>query len=158
MIRITRQTDYAILLLTYMASHEPERLHTSRSLAEWSGLSVPMVSKILKPLARGSIVQSRRGVKGGHTLSRPADQITIGQIIATIEGPIHMAPCSNETGVCEQESICVVRVNWERISNAVRAAVDSVLLSEMIGEGTLLPTEPNRSAEQRERDLLAIQS
>jgi FeS assembly SUF system regulator len=156
MIRITRQTDYAILLLTYMASQDLERIHPSRSLAEWSGLSVPMVSKILKPLARGGIVLSRRGVKGGHALARPADQVTIGQIIATIEGPIHMAPCSNETGVCDQESICVVRVNWERISDAVRAAVDSVLLSEMIGSGTLLPTDTNK-ADRREPDLLAIQ-
>lgn len=145
MIRITRQTDYAILLLTYMASQEMEHVHTSRSLAEWSGLSIPMVSKIMKPLARTEIVLSHRGAKGGHTLSRPADRITVGQIIAAIEGPIHMTPCTNETGVCEQESICLVKVNWERISDAVRGAVDNVRLSEMIGPGVpeeLLAIQP----------------
>ena len=144
MIRITRQTDYAILLLTYMGSQDLKHLHTSRSLAEWSGISMPMVSKILKPLARSGIVLSQRGAKGGHILSRPADRISIGQIITALEGPIHMAPCTNESGVCDQESICMVKVNWERISDAVRSAVDNVLLSEMIGNSI-------------QEDLLAIQ-
>ena len=132
MIRITRQTDYAILLLTYVAAREPDRVHTSRSLAEWSGLSLPMVSKILKPLSREGIMVSTRGVRGGYTLARPAERITVGEIIRAIEGPIGMTPCITEPGSCDQETICPVKVNWERISLAVRDAVENVLLSEMV--------------------------
>ena len=146
MIRITKQTDYAILLLTYVASQEPERVHTSRSLAEWSRLSLPMVSKILKPLSRQGIMVSTRGVKGGYTLARPADQITVGEIIRAIEGPIGMTPCISDPGSCEQETFCPVKVNWERISRAVRNAVDEVLLSEMFGQD-----------DESEPGLLAIQ-
>ncbi len=146
MIRITKQTDYAILLLTYVAAQDPGLVHTSRSLAEWSRLSIPMVSKILKPLSRAGIMVSTRGVKGGYTLARPADRITVGEIIRAIEGPIGMTPCISDPGSCEQETFCPVKVNWERISHAVRDAVDDVLLSEMFG-----PTEKSGP------DLLAIQ-
>lgn len=146
MIRITKQTDYAILLLTYVAAQEPDQVHTCRSLAEWSRLSLPMVSKILKPLSREGIMVSTRGVNGGYTLARPADQITVGEIIRTIEGPIGMTPCITDPGSCEQETFCPVKVNWERISRAVRDAVDDVRLSEMFGP-----------EDESSQDLLAIQ-
>jgi len=146
MIRITKQTDYAILLLTYVASQDSGQVHTSRSLAEWSHLSLPMVSKILKPLSREGIMVSTRGVKGGYKLARPADQITVGEIIRAIEGPIGMTPCITDPGSCDQETFCPVKVNWERISRAVRHAVDDVPLSEMFGP-----------EEESSPDLLAIQ-
>jgi FeS assembly SUF system regulator len=145
MLRITKQTDYAILLLTYMAAQDPNQVHTSRSLAEWSHLSLPMVSKILKPLSREGIIISTRGVKGGYTLARLAEEITVGEIIRATEGPIGMTSCITEPGSCEQESFCPVKVNWERISHAVWDAVDDVPLSEMIGP-----------AERSEPHLLAI--
>ncbi len=145
MIRITKQTDYAILLLTYMAAQDLHQVHTSRSLAEWSHLSLPMVSKILKPLARERIIVSTRGVNGGYTLARPAEEITVGEIIQASEGPIGMTSCISEPGSCEQETFCPVKVNWERISRAVRDAMEDVPLSEMIGP-----------AEGSEQDLLAI--
>lgn len=147
MIRITKQTDYAILLLTYVAAQAPDQVHTSRSLAEWSRLSLPMVSKILKPLSRAGIMVSTRGVNGGYTLARPADRITVGQIIRAIEGPIGMTHCITEPGSCEQETFCPVKVNWARISQAVRDAVEDVPLSEMFG-----PEEDESSP-----DLIAIQ-
>ena len=146
MIRITKQTDYAILLLTYVASQEPDQVHTCRSLAEWSRLSIPMVSKILKPLSRAGIMVSTRGVNGGYTLARTSDQITVGQIIRAIEGPIGMTHCITEPGSCDQETFCPVKVNWERISRAVQDAVDDVPLSEMFG-----PEDKSST------DLLAIQ-
>ena len=133
MIRITKQSDYGILMLTEMAARPVEEVHAARDLARRVGLSVPMVSKILKPLARGGIVVSHRGVKGGYTLARPAERITVGEIISALEGPIGMTECVTNPGTCHQEARCPVRVNWERISHAVRGALESIPLSEMVG-------------------------
>ncbi len=157
MIRITRQTDYAILLLAYMAAGDRKTLQTSRALAEWSGLSMPMVAKILKPLAKSGIIQSQRGAKGGHMLIRPADRITVGEIIEATEGPIHMTPCTAGTGACEQESICRSKVKWERIGDAVRDAVNQVLLSDMIGPVIHPSCAPEKDSKTAE-NLLTIQS
>ncbi len=133
MIRITRQTDYGIILLAYLASRPPERILTARDAARECRLPVPMVSKILKTLARGGILASHRGVKGGYSLARLPDRITMGDIIGALEGPIGMTECSSNPGSCEQEPSCPVRINWQRISLAVRGALEMIPLSEMVG-------------------------
>ena len=75
MLRITKQTDYGIVLLTRMAA-EPERQLNAPELAAEAQLPLPTVSKILKLLARDGLLTSHRGVKGGYTLSRPPGRIT----------------------------------------------------------------------------------
>jgi FeS assembly SUF system regulator len=133
MLRITRQTDYAILLLTFLAERPDDAPVASPELSEWSRLSVPMIAKILTPLAKGGIVDSVRGAKGGYRLARSPSEITIAEIIRVLEGPIGMTACVSEPGTCEQEVLCPTKVNWERISHAVRGALDDIPLSEMIG-------------------------
>jgi FeS assembly SUF system regulator len=151
MIRITKQSDYGIVMLTYMASADPGHVHTARHLAGRSGLSLPMVSKILKPLARSGIINSHRGVKGGYTLARPAREITVGEIIAALEGPIGMTTCVAKPGSCEQEDLCPVKVNWEKISYAVRDALDEIPLSDMVGPPLV---DPLRSTDRDDADRL----
>ncbi|MBZ5638750.1 MAG: SUF system Fe-S cluster assembly regulator [Acidobacteriia bacterium] len=132
MIRITRQTDYGIILLAYLASRPPEHILTARDAAQECRLPVPMVSKILKMLAHEGILASHRGVKGGYSLGRLAERITIGDIIGALEGPIGMTECASNPGSCEQEPVCPVRINWQRISLAVRGALEKIPLSEMM--------------------------
>lgn len=133
MIRITRQTDYGIILLTHLAAEPPETIHAARDAAKACRLPLPMVSKILKTLAREGILVSHRGVKGGYSLARDPDLVTVGDIIRALEGPIGMTECSLNPGTCEQEQLCPVRINWQRISLAVREALEKIPLSEMIG-------------------------
>ena len=132
MIRITRQTDYGIILLAYLGGMPVERILTARDAAAECRLPVPMVSKIMKMLAREGLLTSHRGVKGGYGLSRPPERITIGDIIGALEGPIGITECSSSPGRCEQEALCPVRINWQRISLAMRDALDSIPLSDMV--------------------------
>jgi len=158
MLRITRQTDYAILMLTFLAGRGDDEPIRARELSEWSGLSVSMVAKILKPLARGGVIESVRGAKGGYRLSRAAADVTVGEIIHVLEGPIGMTPCVAEPGTCEQEVRCPTKVNWERISHAVRGALDDIPLSEMLGPipSNLLPS-PEEIAAGTSTRLLTIE-
>ncbi len=148
MIRITRLTDYGIILLAYLASRPREQILTARDAAQECHLPVPMVSKIMKTLARGGILTSHRGVKGGYSLARVAERITVGDIIGALEGPIGITECSSNPGSCEQEPSCPVRINWQRISQAVRGSLEKIPLSEMVGAPrpsllTLGPASPD---------------
>ena len=132
MFRITRQTDYGIVLLTHMATRPVDEVHTAKDAARWSGLPLPMVSKILKTLARASILVSHRGVNGGYTLARRPREISVADVIAAMEGPIAMTECAElGPGECVQEDVCRVRGNWQRINEAVRGALESISLEEM---------------------------
>jgi FeS assembly SUF system regulator len=131
MIRITKTTDYGIVLLTHMAD-EPERRFNAPELAHEAQLPLPMVSKILKLLARDGLLDSHRGVNGGYALSRPPREITVSEVIAALEGPIAITECIDDgPGECVQEAVCPLRSNWQLINAAIRNALEGLRLSDM---------------------------
>jgi Rrf2 family protein len=98
-----------------------------------------MASKILKALAKGGLLVSQRGVKGGYRLAASADNISIGDVIQALEGPIGITECSSHPGSCEREGSCPVQTNWRRINVAMREALDRIPLSDMVMPHVLRP-------------------
>ncbi len=130
MLRISKMTDYAIMVMVELyASHAD--LLSAHALADRSHLELPTVSKVLKLLVKTGLVDSYRGANGGYSLERNAQDISVADIIAAIEGPIAMTECSVEEGLCAQEALCSLRGNWQRISIAVARAMEGVSLAEM---------------------------
>lgn len=130
MIRITKQTDYGIVLLTHLAAH-PGRSYNAPELSAEARLPLPMVSKILKLLAKEGLVTSHRGVKGGYSLSRTPGEISMAEIVIALEGPIAITECVSVDSDCSHEALCPVRGNWHRINEAVRTALEGISLAEM---------------------------
>jgi Rrf2 family protein len=93
----------------------------------------------LKALAREGLVISYRGVKGGYTLARPAEEISVARIIDALEGPISFTECSEESGACVQESVCSIRGNWQRINQVIREALNRVTLAELARPASARP-------------------
>ena len=139
MIRITRQTDYGILLLAHMAGRPTGEVHTAKNAAQQSNIRLPMASKILKALAKGGLLVSQRGVKGGYQLAASPEHISIGDVIRALEGPIGITECSAHPGSCEREGSCAVQSNWKRINLAMREALDRIPLSDMVVPHVLRP-------------------
>ena len=132
MIRVTRLTDYGIMLLTYMSQDSTLPLRTAPDLAAETRLPLPTVSKILKMLARRGVLVTHRGVNGGFSLARRPETISISEIITALEGPIALTECGADApGKCQLERLCPVRSNWQRINQAVRAALEHLTLSDM---------------------------
>lgn len=131
MLRITKQTDYGIVLMTHLAqSEEPQ--HSAPELAEALRIPLPMVSKILKILARDGLLTSHRGVHGGYSLSRAPEAITVDQLVGALEGPIAMTECVEDHHDCARESFCAVRGNWQVINRAIQGALRGITLADMV--------------------------
>ena len=130
MLRISKMTDYAIMVMVELYASRGEVLN-AHVLAERSHLELPTVSKVLKLLVKTGLVDSYRGAAGGYSLERDAQQVSVAEIIAAIEGPIAMTECSVEEGLCSQEANCGLRGNWQRISVAIAEALENVSLAEM---------------------------
>ncbi|MDN5871796.1 MAG: SUF system Fe-S cluster assembly regulator [Nitrococcus sp.] len=131
MIRINRETDYGISILTLMARRRQERFNAAE-LAQWRGLPQPMVSKILKHLARSQILVSYRGVQGGYTLARSPEQISLADIIVALEGPIALTECVvGGADTCQYGSNCAVSARWRHINQKIRTALEAISLAEM---------------------------
>jgi FeS assembly SUF system regulator len=129
MLRISKLTDYAILVMVELA-RDGEML-SAHALAERVHIEAPTASKVLKLLTGAGLLESYRGASGGYSVNRPAGDISVAEVIAAIEGPIAMTECSAEEGLCSQEDSCELRGNWQRISIAVAAALQEVSLAEM---------------------------
>ncbi len=137
MLRMTRLTDYAIILMSYLAAH-PGRVWNAQELAVGSHLRPPTVSKLLRILTRGGLLVSHRGAKGGYALARDPAEITVASVIGALEGPIAITDCNVADKGCEHETFCGVRSHWQKINWVVRDALESVTLSDMASPSPLL--------------------
>ncbi len=133
MLRISKLTDYGIVLLAHFAELGDGETHNAREMAEATSLPLPVVSKILKTLAQESLLVSQRGSKGGYALARPADEVPVARIIAALEGPIALMACSAGPGHCDVEESCRVRDPWQRINQAIEETLRRVTLADLTG-------------------------
>lgn len=129
MLRLSKLTDYGIVVMAHLA-RQPERPHTAAEIAAALPVGAPTVSKLLKLLARGGLLTSRRGAKGGYVLAREAGQISVAQVIDALEGPIALTECVLP-GACRQAERCGARGNWMKLSGTVYRALNGVSLAEM---------------------------
>jgi FeS assembly SUF system regulator len=139
MIKLNRLTDYAILVLAHLGQGHP-LLRTAPQLAVDTGVPLPTVAKLLKMLAADGLIQSHRGALGGYSLSRPAEDISMAEIIATLEGPIALTLCiDGSAGHCDVEARCPMRANWAKVNGAIKRALEDLSLADMAGPGEPLP-------------------
>ncbi len=130
MLRVSKLTDYATVVMTALAD-APDEVMSAQSLAERARLELPTVSKVLKQLGAAGLVESFRGASGGYRLTRAPAEISIAEIVIAMEGPISMTECSAQSGLCDHERHCGMRGNWQRISQAIETALRSVSLADM---------------------------
>lgn len=147
MLKLSKMADYGTVVMTAMI-REPERSRSAAEIAAAIHVPLPTVSKILKMLARGGLVVSSRGAKGGYLLAHPANRISLADIIDAMDGPIGMTECSVTPGLCSQESGCAVRANWQRVNRAVLGVLREITLDQMIA-----PTSRTLGAVKFERSL-----
>lgn len=130
MLRVSRLTDYATVVMTCIA-RQPEQVLSTAQIADAARLELPTVSKLLKSLGHAGLVDSFRGVNGGYRLARPAGEITLAQIVEALEGPIGMTECSVADGQCDRELSCSVRGSWQQVNSVVGGALRAVSLADM---------------------------
>jgi FeS assembly SUF system regulator len=132
MLRISKLTDYATVILARLAA-EPERRFTATQIAAETRLASPTVSKLLKQLHRQGLVMSTRGAAGGYVLARSAADITAAQILDALEGPVALTECSGSTSHCGIERTCRVGHSWQRVNLAIRRSLQEISLLELAG-------------------------
>ena len=132
MFRLNKLTDYGIVLMAHVARGDGRMPHTARSLSGATKLPLPTVGKLLRQLSDSGLLSSHRGVKGGYNLARAAEEISVADIILALEGPIGFTECSVVPGLCDMERSCSIKINSQIIGDALRDALEHVMLSNLI--------------------------
>lgn len=132
MVRIGKLTDYAIVLMTHVARDPGEPVQAASDLARATSLGPATVAKLLKVLTRCGLLVSHRGIRGGYSLARPAEEISVAQIIGAIEGPVVMTECGSDgVNKCRMRHVCTAKGHWYRIDEVVREALEGLKLEEL---------------------------
>ena len=132
MIKISKMSDYAVLILIAMAE-KIDGLMSVAAISERTGLSEPTVSKVLKMLGKSNIVKSSLGANGGYSIVSPLKEISAADVITAVEGSVSITSCVG--GVqpdCPVADSCNMRGRWDKVNNAIRATLEGVILSDMV--------------------------
>jgi len=141
MIRLSRLADYAIVIMTPMSGADAP-LYSAQNLADRTSLSVPTVSKILKILLRAKLLTSSRGSRGGYRIARPADEITMTDIIEAVDGPIALTDCvTDDDEPCAIQSCCPTQQAWSQINRTIRESLNDLSLADITRPLMFLPEE-----------------
>lgn len=117
-----------------MALHGGDQPTSVRDIAERTGLPQPYLEQILLALKGAGLVRSKRGVGGGYVLARAPERLTLGQVVAAVDGPIAVGDFGepHEGGACDHEGQCVLLSVWAEVGDHMRAHLDSFTIADMV--------------------------
>ena len=131
-MKISTKGRYGLRVMLDLAVHDEEGLIPLRDIAARQELSEKYLEQIMMLLARASLVRSARGAQGGYALARPADAITVGDVLRTTEGTLAPVDCASaDAAGCPRAGDCVTREVWRRIADAVDGVVDAMTLADL---------------------------
>lgn len=130
MLRLAKLADYGLLIACHLANL-PDELVKLEQVAEATQLPVPTVRKVMKLLVDQGVVRSERGVKGGYALSRPANRISIGEVIIAVEGGLALTECCLDACQCDMAQACTVQNNWNVINQTIGEMFSRITLADM---------------------------
>ena len=133
MFRMTKLTDYGIVLLTQFASARGPAPRSPRASSRTeTRLPLPTVGKLLKQLSHGGLLASQRGTKGGYALARPPREITVASIIEALEGPVAITECDGPGASASTRASAPTKPNWQVINDDdPRRSLEGLTLADM---------------------------
>jgi len=146
MLQLTRDGEYAVRAVVYLATRPEGELCLISEIADVQDVPRSYLSKIMQQLVKAGLVKSRRGAKGGFALARPAGEITLREAIEAIEGPINLNICLIRPGECHKDVTCPVHPVWKEAQEKLFEVLDSKTMDELAVEAVELADKACRDA------------
>ncbi|MFQ5925281.1 MAG: RrF2 family transcriptional regulator [Dehalococcoidia bacterium] len=128
---LSQRADYAVRMMVDLACMSNGQWATVSEIAKRQDVAEPFMAKIASQAAGAELVVTQRGAGGGLALARPADSITLLQIVEAIDGPIALTRCTVETSRCPRSNKCAVHPIWEKAQQQLNELLSNTLLSEI---------------------------
>ncbi len=132
MIKLSKKVEYALIAMIYMSEKDQGKLTTARELSQQFNIPSELLGKVLQHLARKGLIVSVQGVKGGYQLPRPLDQISLAEVITSVDGPIQLVNCGDPVERdCEQFDFCNIRSPMEQIQSSLFQFLNQITLKDL---------------------------
>ena len=115
-----------------LAQHYGQGAIQLGEIAERQGISLKYLEQIIRPLKKADYVKSYRGAKGGHMLNRPPNEITVGEVVAVLEGGETFVNCDQNPESCERVDSCVTRWLWKEAADAMYKKLSAITFADLV--------------------------
>lgn len=130
-MKLSTKGRYSVRFMIDLALHYGEGPILLKDIAERQEISDKYLWQLIPPLKNMGLVTSFRGAHGGYTLAKPAKEITLKDIVTTVEGPLHLVDCVDDPSICGRADICVSRELWDEIAHKLLEVLESYTLDEL---------------------------
>lgn len=131
-MRISTRGRYGLRALVDLALNNPTEVTALRSIAENQQISEAYLEQVFANLRKTGLVIAIRGAQGGYKLGRPADRITVAEILNSLEGPLNPAHCVGLDAQCDRENICLTRPFWEDLNRLINDFLENITLQDLV--------------------------
>jgi len=132
-LRFTKRADYGLMAIHFIAIHEDRGPVSAKRIAEEFAIPPELMAKILQRLAKQGLILSHNGPRGGYLLAHRPSEITVGQVVRSLEGPINIVSCLEDPD-CPQMERCNLRRPVLKIQAAISQMLDTMTLAELTTE------------------------
>jgi Rrf2 family protein len=135
-MKLTKRGEYGLkALIDLAAQDDPQAATQIKDIAQRQQIPVKFLEQILLALKNAGVLRSRAGVGGGYYLARPPSEITLGQVVRLLDGPLAPIPCVSQMAyercVCEDEATCGLRLTMLDVRNAIANILDRTTLADV---------------------------
>jgi Rrf2 family protein len=147
MLRLSKKIDYGLMAMGYIAYLDKGRVVNTKEIAEEYNIPVELLAKILQKLSKKGLIVSQSGPKGGYQLAKEPMDITVGEIVKAIDGPIQMMECHQGEHRCLQIEKCSIRSPLTQIRESISGLWDNVTREELRRDANCQFTLPGEGVE-----------
>ncbi|NMB27039.1 MAG: Rrf2 family transcriptional regulator [Tissierellia bacterium] len=145
-MRLSTRGRYGLKAMYQLACYYGEGPIPLNSIAEEQDLSENYLEQLVATLRKEGLLNSVRGAQGGYMLAKPPEDITVGNILRTLEGDLAPADCViDEEYECAKEESCVTKLVWMRIRDSIDEVIDSITLKDMLDESEKIVTNKTKN-------------
>lgn len=134
-MKLSTRSRYGTRLILDMAQHHGKDPIQLGEIARRQNISLKYLEQIIRPLKRANYIKSFRGSKGGHMLNKPPQEISVGEIVALLEGGSFLTACSNNPKTCARSEKCLTRYLWIEASQAMFDQLNKITFADLLASG-----------------------
>lgn len=134
-MKLSTKGRYGLRALIDLALYSDEEAVSIQSISNRQNISDSYLEQLMRKLKKAGLVVSERGAQGGYRLAKPADEISVGDVLRALEGSLEAVSCeAGNNEHCQGEDLCVTRYVWQEINKSIQETVDSIKISQLVEE------------------------
>ena len=133
-MKLSTQGKYGLKAIFELSLHVNEGPMPLNMIASKQKIPEQYLEQIFSTLKKSKLITSVRGAQGGYLLNKAPNEVTVGDVLAILEGPVALSQCIIEEGVCENSNDCSTKLVWEKLKKGIEDVLNSITLQDMVDD------------------------